>query len=101
MFAIGRLCNLSRTTIKNLVDGNNPNVKTLEKILSMTRSMSPPVTREMFKQVRGKEKKKRVYRRDLPYRNHYRPVIRNLRLPQRQRLRSKPKVVVVRKRKNP
>lgn len=58
MYAFARVCCLSRTTIKNLVDGKRPHLKTVKKLVEMTRSMKNPVRLDMFKKIKGLRKRK-------------------------------------------
>jgi DNA-binding XRE family transcriptional regulator len=49
MYALAKMCNVSRVTIKNLVDGRfNPSRRTANKLIRMTRSMKDPITQEML-----------------------------------------------------
>lgn len=56
MFAVARMCSLSRGTIKNLVEGKRPYIKTVKKLVMMTKAMKHPITNEMFKEIKRKNK---------------------------------------------
>ena len=58
MAALARMCNLSKVTIKNLVDGKRPHFKTVKKIMRKTKDMTPPVTLEMWTKIKAYKKKK-------------------------------------------
>lgn len=58
MFALARICFVSRGTIKNLVEGKTPSIKTVKKLINMTKTLRKPVSYEMFKEIKGKRKKR-------------------------------------------
>lgn len=56
MWGLARVCYLSRGTIKNLVEGKNPDMNTVKKLVRFTKNMQEPVTYDLFKKIRGKRK---------------------------------------------
>lgn len=59
MYSFARMCNLSRATIKNLVEGKPTSVKTVKRLILVTKSMSPPIDWNMFSKIKGKKRGKK------------------------------------------
>lgn len=60
MYALARMCMINRMTIKNLVDGKRPSVKTVNKLIKMTKRMTVPVSYDLFEKVKGKRRKEKI-----------------------------------------
>lgn len=53
-FALAKVCNISRGTIKNLRSGKNPNIKTVKRIIRATKNFKVPATYALFKNFEAK-----------------------------------------------
>ena len=48
MCTFAKIADISRNTVKNLIDGRKIAPKTLNRLLLVTKKMRVPITREMF-----------------------------------------------------